>query len=111
MARIDALIHWQEHQVVLQKKAFDIFAHQTIPALKQVQDLLGRVRREARQNIMTDESMLEAAEHAKTITIIALIVSQSANECNSSSMELNSSSTELSTLAEKLKNLIGQFKY
>ena len=75
LSRIDALIHWQENEEKLQEKAFEIFAHQTIPTLKKVQEILGKIRREARQNIMTDETMLAAAENAELITIVALVIS------------------------------------
>jgi len=75
LAKIDALIHWQENEEMRQEKAIQIFAHQTVPALHKVQDLLSQIRHEARQNIMTDETMLAAAEHAQSMTIIALVVS------------------------------------
>jgi methyl-accepting chemotaxis protein len=38
-----------------------IYATHTIPALEEVQHLLGEIRQEARNNIMTDEVMLDAA--------------------------------------------------
>jgi methyl-accepting chemotaxis protein len=75
LTKIDALIQWQENEVMRKEKAFQIFVHQTVPALHEVQDLLKKIRRKARQNIMTDETMLEAASHAKKTTIIVLIVS------------------------------------
>jgi len=75
LKRIDALIHWQENEDNLYEKAIKIFASQTVPALHDVQELLTKIRREARKNIMTDEIMLDAASHAKNTTIITLIVS------------------------------------
>jgi methyl-accepting chemotaxis protein len=75
LKKIDALIHWQEKEEMLYEKAIKIFAHQTVPALHEVQTLLGKIRQEARKNIMTDEIMLNAANHAKNVTIFVLIVS------------------------------------
>ena len=75
LSKIDALIHWQENEERHQQKAINIFAQRTVPALHKVQEILGQIRREARQNIMTDESMLATAEQAKTVTIIVLVVS------------------------------------
>jgi len=75
LKKIDDLILWQENEELLQEKAMKIFAFQTVPALHEVQGLLKKIRREARNNIMTDETMLAVAEHAKTITIVVLIIS------------------------------------
>jgi methyl-accepting chemotaxis protein len=75
LSKIDALIHWQENEEMLREKAIKIFAQQTVPALHDVQNLLGQIRREARNNILSDESMLAATEHAKTITFFVLIIS------------------------------------
>jgi methyl-accepting chemotaxis protein len=52
--------------------ANQIYAEQTIPNLAKVQKLLGSIRETARQNIMTDQVMLDAASGTKrNVTITA----------------------------------------
>jgi methyl-accepting chemotaxis protein len=59
--------HTAEKALVGQQKARQTYATQTMPALKQVQGLLHELRSEARQNIMTDEAMLDAAQNTKML--------------------------------------------
>jgi methyl-accepting chemotaxis protein len=56
--------------LVGQQKARQTYANQTMPALKQVQGLLHELRTEARQNIMTDKAMLDAAQNTKVLVSI-----------------------------------------
>ena len=56
------------------QKANVVFASETKPALKHVQSLLGQIRTEVKNNVMTDETMLAAAQKTKlSVTIIGII--------------------------------------
>jgi methyl-accepting chemotaxis protein len=64
-----------EEDVATMQKGFDIYAAETLPALLQVQDLLTRVRTEIRDEIMTDEAMLQSATAARTkVNLLGLLV-------------------------------------
>ena len=55
-------------------KANEVFASQTKPSLEHVQTLLGQIRSEVKNNVMTDETMLAAAQKTKlTVTVIGAI--------------------------------------
>ncbi|MBU0910602.1 MAG: hypothetical protein KJ717_13630 [Proteobacteria bacterium] len=56
-------------EVDAKNKAFAVFVSQTEPALADVQDLLGKIRKESRQHIMTDEKMLTSASLTRNLTI------------------------------------------
>ncbi len=71
LAKIDKIIVNNDTKVEGMQKASAVYANKSIPALKQVQHLLGKVREEARRNIMTDEVMLAAAQGTKrNVTIV-----------------------------------------
>ena len=78
MAAIDELRDWHDGYIELQEDSQAIYSYETIPALTEVQDLLKKIRQEARGHIMSDEIMLDTAMQAKTrivvISAIALIV-------------------------------------
>jgi len=58
-----------KHELAGMEEAERIYTTQTIPALEEVQHLLAEIRQEARENIMTDEVMLDAAQGTKrTVT-------------------------------------------
>jgi methyl-accepting chemotaxis protein len=55
------------------KQSGEIFLRTTVPALHEVQELLHKVRSEAKANIMTDEAMLKAAAATRrNVTGVAL---------------------------------------
>lgn len=60
-------------------KATEIYAWETIPALRSVQETLHRIRAEARKNIMSDEAMLNSAkdtrENLLIVNCVAIILS------------------------------------
>ena len=78
MAVMDELRDWHDGFIELQEGSQAIYSYETIPALTEVQDLLKKIRQEARANIMSDAIMLETAMQAKTriviISALALIV-------------------------------------
>ncbi len=59
------------------QKSADIYASQTAPSLLTVQELLGKLRKIAQKNILTDKAMLDAAKGTKRnvamVSMIALI--------------------------------------
>jgi methyl-accepting chemotaxis protein len=57
-----------------QQQARDTYANQTIPALTSVQGLLHQIRAEARKHIMTDETMLNSAQHTKALVSVVSAV-------------------------------------
>lgn len=71
---IDKIIEWQNENIQGLEKANSIYAHETLPALKEVQDSLERIREEAKNNIMTNEVMLDSAKNTKRIITIISIV-------------------------------------
>ena len=77
LAAIDRTLSWQDQQLQGIQKANTTYATETAPTLKQVQNLLHTIRKEAKNKIMTDKVMLNAAGNTKTqvslITILAVI--------------------------------------
>ena len=63
-----------EHELSGMRESSRIYAAQTVPALNEVQELLDRLRREAKTHIMTDEIMLNAAQKTKVSVIILVSV-------------------------------------
>jgi len=56
------------------RKANEIYAKETTPALVTVQDLLHRIRQEAKGNTMSDEVMVRAAQSTRIrVTVTALV--------------------------------------
>ena len=63
-----------EHELKGMQKAKDIYATQTIPALRKVRENLHEIRKEARKNIMTDEVMLSSAQSTQlNVTVVSAI--------------------------------------
>ncbi|MBF0549773.1 MAG: CZB domain-containing protein [Deltaproteobacteria bacterium] len=52
------------------RKAYQIYAEETVPALNQVKTILGQIRGQARGHVMTDEVMLGQAQETKVRVII-----------------------------------------
>ena len=71
IAALDELRDWHDGLVELQEDAQAMYAYETIPALIELQDLLGEIRQEAKNHIMSDEAMLGAAMQTKT-SIVAI---------------------------------------
>ncbi|BBO91654.1 methyl-accepting chemotaxis protein [Desulfosarcina ovata] len=69
LAKIDDVLHWHDKKVQGMKAANAIYANQTVPALHQTQTLLHDLRKEAKNHIMTDVSMLNAAQKTR-ITVL-----------------------------------------
>ncbi len=70
LVSLKALKDESENELDGMNEASRIYATQTIPALNQVQELLDRLRKEAKSHIMTDEIMLKAAQKTKLSVII-----------------------------------------
>ncbi|MBI4774035.1 MAG: CZB domain-containing protein [Deltaproteobacteria bacterium] len=68
---LDDVLEWQDGQMKHMKDAYVVYADETIPALKSVQAILREVRIEARNHIMGDEVMLDAARSTK-VNVIAV---------------------------------------
>jgi methyl-accepting chemotaxis protein len=68
--KIDMLLSWHEAKVQGMQKADSIYAGETTRALKKIQKLLGEIRSKVKENIMTDEQMLNAAVKTKYGVII-----------------------------------------
>lgn len=63
-----------EHGLVGMHQAKQIYASQTLPALQEVQSTLKEIRQEARKNIMTDETMLSAAQGTqRNVTLVGIV--------------------------------------
>jgi len=56
------------------KEAETIYAEETVPNLRKVQELLGKINKTTEENIMTDVEMLAAASKTRTGVIIFMVV-------------------------------------
>ncbi len=72
--KIDQIVAGNDAKVAGMNAANAVYAHKSLPALKEVQHLLGKIREEARKNIMTDKVMLGHAEGTKRNVTIVVIV-------------------------------------
>src|SRR6056297_559794 len=72
---IDSLIGWHDEKLGNLEHASNIYSEETVTALNEVQNLLGRVVMTASQNIMTDQVMLAAAETTRQGVLITSIIS------------------------------------
>jgi len=70
---LDALIAIQEAAMDEVRAAKAVNALQTIPALKETQALLGKIRAKAKESILTDDAMLSAAQATRR-NVLALVV-------------------------------------
>jgi len=74
LAKLDAVIETNDAKVDGMRRANTIYAAKSLPALKEVQGLLGKIRSEARDHIMTDEVMLGHAQGVKrNVSIVVLV--------------------------------------
>ena len=74
LSKIDKLISWHDKKLQALDEAASIYAKQTVPALKAVQEILTDVRATVASNIMTDDQMLLQAERTKRMIVIVVIV-------------------------------------
>ncbi|MCF7913828.1 MAG: CZB domain-containing protein [Spirochaetaceae bacterium] len=72
---IDSVIGWHDEKLNGLEQANKIYAQETVGALNEVQNLLGRMVMTASQNIMTDQVMLSAAETTRQGVLITSIIS------------------------------------
>lgn len=71
---LNNLTHRAEEVLKGMNNARKIYAEKSLPALKHTQGLLGKLRQEAKNNIMTDVLMLKAAQGTKrNVTIIGIL--------------------------------------
>ncbi|MBU0969695.1 MAG: CZB domain-containing protein [Proteobacteria bacterium] len=74
MSHLQGLKTRAEQNLVGMKQANQIYAEKTVPALAQVQTLLGELRKEVSLHILTDQAMLSAAAGTKrNVAIIAAL--------------------------------------
>ena len=75
---LNGIRDWHDGLIELQEDTQAIYAYETVPALVEVQNLLKKIRQEARSQIMSDQAMLDAAMSTKTsvlvISAVAMIV-------------------------------------
>lgn len=69
LGKIDLAIDWHNTNVEGVENAKKIYAQKTIPALADIQALLLKIRKTARDNIMSDQVMLSSAKGSKTTVI------------------------------------------
>jgi len=74
LTKLDAIISANDAKVDGMRKANAIYATESLPALQRVQGLLGKIRGEARQHIMTDEVMLDHAQGIKRNVLLVVAV-------------------------------------
>ncbi|MBU0995139.1 MAG: CZB domain-containing protein [Proteobacteria bacterium] len=74
LGHLEKLKSYVENDLSGMEKANKIYATETLPSLKRVQDLLQSLRTEAKINTITDEEMLKAAKNTKrNLTILCMI--------------------------------------
>lgn len=71
---LDKALVWHQESVKGMEEARQIYAEETVPALQNVQGLLGQVRTTAAENIMTDEQMLDSASGTRSTVLVTGII-------------------------------------
>lgn len=75
---LNLLLAWHEDQLNGMREATSTYASQTVPALKNVQLLLKKIRETARNNIMSDKVMITSADKTQssslTVGVIAVLI-------------------------------------
>ncbi|MEE4600965.1 MAG: methyl-accepting chemotaxis protein, partial [Desulfobacteraceae bacterium] len=69
IAALDAIRDWHDGLIELQEDTEAIYAYETIPSLVEVQNLLQKIRQEAKSHILSDDAMLTAARLTKASII------------------------------------------
>ena len=71
---IDSLLGWYEDEMSGREAAMSIYGDETLPALKEIQELIAEMRSETKKHIMTDQTMLDSALRTRTgVTVVALV--------------------------------------
>ena len=74
LAYIEKIIDWQDHRMEEMEQATAIYAYDTIPALKSVQESLHAIRAEVHEHIPSNEAMLGAAQNTRTgVSIVGAV--------------------------------------
>ena len=74
LAAIDAVLAWQAGQIQGMETAKAVYANETLPGLKQIQSQLKTIRETARQHVMTDDIMLDAAQATRrNVSVVGLL--------------------------------------
>ncbi|UZP67387.1 methyl-accepting chemotaxis protein [Desulfovibrio mangrovi] len=71
ISQLDTVINEYVKRAEGLNKAKHIFVTETMPALEQVQTLLNNVKSITSENIMTDETMLHAAEATRSVVLVS----------------------------------------
>ena len=71
---LDQIIQWHDHQIEGMETARQVYAHETTPTLKNIQEILHKIRTETKANIMTDDIMLSSAHATKRNGIIVAFI-------------------------------------
>ncbi len=78
LKNIDGIIEWHDKLLAKLEVAKQINAKETVPALAEVQKIIGEILETTSKSIMTDEQMLEQASSTRTMVItiglIAIII-------------------------------------
>ena len=78
IAALDGIRDWHDGIIELEEDTQSMYAYETIPALIEMQELFKKIRHEAKDRIMSDHAMLNAAKSSKTsvlfISAVALII-------------------------------------
>lgn len=74
LSKIDKVILWHDKRLKALDEAANIYATETVPDLKSVQDILTEVRSIVASNIMTDEQMLLDATDTKQMIIVVVVI-------------------------------------
>ncbi|MEZ4386886.1 MAG: methyl-accepting chemotaxis protein [Candidatus Krumholzibacteriia bacterium] len=74
LGRIDALLALNDKDMAGMNQAAAIYAHETVPAMEEVRELLHEVVQTTTENVMTDEQMLHAARGTRQgVSILSLV--------------------------------------
>ncbi|KIX11614.1 methyl-accepting chemotaxis protein [Dethiosulfatarculus sandiegensis] len=74
LADLDKTLNLLDKREKGMNRAAKVFSEETQPALRGVQGILGKIRTVARQNIMTDQAMLTAAQDTRLqVSIVSLV--------------------------------------
>jgi len=104
--------------------AMRIFNSESLPALREIQEKLHRIRKTAAGHIVSEEAMLKAARHTRSASMIVLlaamiigvaaawrisasitgILKHTANEIGGSAAEVNRASSQIATSSQAMAN-------
>ena len=106
---------WHDGLIELQEDTKAIYAYETMPALIDVQDLLKKIRQEAKANVLSDREMLSAARKIRISVVLisalaivlgivlTIFISFGINRALTSiSAQLEQSATEVAAASEQI---------